>query len=440
MSTEWSKPTRYIVAVGLVLLGCLIIYLSRSVIPLLIIAALIAVIARPFILSLQRDAHLPRGLAVAVVYLGIAILIPLTLLLAIPAIVDAVRYVLSLDYQSIFQGGVAWIRSTLTAIKAWEIPIEGLDLYIDQSADAILAELGREAAAEPPEPPSVSTILQSLGTALTATFRTAAGMVGTVFSRIALTLFIFLASIYMSLTAHTFTDSFLRIVPDRFKPEIATLISRIIRSWNRFFRGQLTLMLIIGLITWLGLTILGMPGAIYLAIVAGLLEIIPNLGPVIATIPAIIVALLQGSNYLPISPPIFALIVIGFYILVQQLENNVIVPRVLGDAVELPALVVMTGVLVGAEVGGLLGALLATPFIATMREIVRYAYRKILGEEPFPPEAKVPEAEERQPGRLQVLLQQAAGRIRNSLPVKKSPQPPQQPKSKPGAKIFNAKK
>ncbi|MCK5429650.1 MAG: AI-2E family transporter, partial [Anaerolineales bacterium] len=74
-------------------------------------------------------------------------------------------------------------------------------------------------------------------------------------------------------------------------------------------------------------------------------------------------------------------------------ENYLIVPKVLGEAVELHPLVVISGVLVGASVWGILGALLATPLIASGREIVHYLYRKALGEDPFPPEEKPPEDE-----------------------------------------------
>jgi predicted PurR-regulated permease PerM len=137
------------------------------------------------------------------------------------------------------------------------------------------------------------------------------------------------------------------------------------------------------------------PGALSLAIIAGLLEVVPNLGPVVATIPAVVVALLQGSTYLPVNNVVLALIVIVFYIVVQQLENSLIVPRVLGEAVELPALVVMSGVLIGGSVAGILGALLATPVIATGREVLFYLYRKLLGQPPFPPEAPATIQQER---------------------------------------------
>ena len=112
-------------------------------------------------------------------------------------------------------------------------------------------------------------------------------------------------------------------------------------------------MLVVGVMTTIGLAALGMPGALYLGIIAGLLEIIPNLGPIIAAVPAVIVALIQGSASLPISNLAFAGLIILFYILVQQVEDKLIVPRVLGAALELPPLIVMTGIVVGASVGGI---------------------------------------------------------------------------------------
>lgn len=390
MSNDWSKPTRYIVGVSLAVLFIFVLWLSRSVLPLLIIAVLIAVIVRPLVLWLQRKAHMSRGLSVALVHLAALMVIPLLLALTIPAIVNAVNFVVTLDYQVILQSIIDWLRSTLIAIKEISLPEGNIRLFVAQTADSLLMQLGTGTTAVLPTTPAPATILQSLGTALTATFKTAAGVVGSVVSQLTLFIFVFLSSIYINLSAHTFHDGFMRVVPERFKLEIAVLIARIERLWSAFFRGQLTLMFVIGVVSWLGLTILGVPGAVYLGIIAGLLELIPTLGPVIATIPAVIVALLEGSLILPVSHLVLALLVVGLYVLVQQLENNLIVPRVLGDAVDLPPVVVMSGVLVGVNVGGLLGALLATPVIATGREITRYAYRKILGEDPFPPVEAAP--------------------------------------------------
>jgi predicted PurR-regulated permease PerM len=230
-------------------------------------------------------------------------------------------------------------------------------------------------------PPSLDAILQPLSSALVSVVEAGANLVGIVISQAAKIGFIFLVSIYISLDVHTYRCAFLKAVPAAYRPEISILLARIGRVWNAFFRGELILMLVVGVMTTIGLAALGMPGALYLGIIAGLLELIPNLGPIIAAVPAVIVALVQGSIYLPISHLAFAGVVILFYILVQQVENNLIVPRVLGDALELPPLIVITGVVVGASAGGILGALLATLVIATGREVLHYVYCKMLGQE-----------------------------------------------------------
>jgi predicted PurR-regulated permease PerM len=390
MKTTWNKPTKYLVAIGFVLLGIFILHLSRSVVPLLVVAALIAVIVRPVILWLLGRLHLSRGPAVGLVYLCLAILGPLVVILILPTIIDALVYVGSLDYRSLLEGGAEWLRSTLMTIKAARLPVAALDTYVDRAIDTVLEAF--QTSSPTAVPPSLDAILQPLSSALKSVMETSADLVGAAFSRAAMIVFIFLASIYISLDAHTYRGAFLQAVPADFQPEISTLVARIERTWNAFFQGELRLMLVIGVITTIGLTALGTPGALYLGIIAGLLEIIPTIGPIIAAVPAVIVALVQGSAYLPIGNLAFAGLILLFYVLVQQVENNVIVPRVLGDAVELPPLVVMTGAVIGASVGGILGVMLATPVIATGREILGYFYRKLLDQEPFPIEETVAES------------------------------------------------
>lgn len=382
MKTTWSRPTKYLLAIGFVLLGIYILYLSRSVIPLLVLAALIAVIVRPVILWLHRRLHLSRGPAVGLVYLCLAILGPLAVILILPTIIDALVYVGSLDYRSLLEGSAEWLRSTLTTIKAVRLPVAALDAYVDRAIDTVLEAF--QTSSPTAVPHSLDVILQPLSSALKSVMETSANLVETAFSRAAMIVFIYLASIYISLDADTYRGALLQAVPADFQPELSILFARIERTWTAFFQGELRLMLVIGVITTIGLTALGMPGALYLGIIAGLLEIIPTIGPIIASVPAVIVALVQGSAYLPIDNLAFAGLIILFYILVQQVENNLIVPRVLGDAVELPPLVVMTGAVVGASVGGILGVMLATPVIATGREILGYIYRKLLDQEPFP--------------------------------------------------------
>jgi predicted PurR-regulated permease PerM len=390
MDTTWSKTTKYLVGVGLVFLGIFILHLSRLVIPSLIVAALIAVIVRPVIIKLQSRFQWSRGLAVGVVYLGMAILVPLVLMLILPMIKDALIYVGNLDYEIVFQSSVEWLRSTLATIKAIQFPVAGLDAYVDRSVDILIEGL-QPISSTVAVPPSIDAILQPLSSALMSVVQTGANLVGTVITQAAMIAFMFLASIYISLDAHIYRSAFLNAIPAAYQPEISTLLARIERLWNAFFHGELILMLVVGAITTIGLAALGVPGALYLGIIAGLLEIIPTLGPFIAAVPAVIVALIHGPAYLPISNLAFAGLIILFYILVQQVEDKLIVPRVLGAALDLPPLIIITGILVGASVGGILGALLATPVIATGRVILHYVYRKMLGQESIQVEDATPE-------------------------------------------------
>ncbi|NOK61447.1 MAG: hypothetical protein GFH27_549311n146 [Chloroflexi bacterium AL-W] len=424
MSTEWSKPAKYIVGVALALLVIGAIYISRPVIPLLIIAALLAYIVSPIVRWLHLQVKMPQGVAVLLTYLGVIVTVPIVIGLLIPSIVNAVNNVLTIDYQQLVVRSINWTRNVLLSIEAVEIPFAPLDNSIDETIGTFLLALDETAVADAVALPTLDNIFPLLGSAITATFGVAVDLIGSALALLIVLIFILLASIYMSLSAHTYVDGMLKVVPEPFRPEIATLFERIGTMWNAFFRGQLTLMITIGIIVWIGLEILGIPGAFGLAIVAGLLEVVPNLGPVLATIPAVLVALIQGSTVFDLNHGIIALIVIGFYVLVQQLENAIIVPRILGEAVDLPPLVVMSGVLIFASFGGILGALLAAPIIASAIEIIRYAYRKILGEPPFPdPDEKATEPErDSQQNPLSTLIE----RIRAMLSQGSRPPQPEQ--------------
>jgi predicted PurR-regulated permease PerM len=391
MKTEWRTPTKYIVGVGLTLIGLYILYLSRSVLSLLIIGALIAFLVRPFVSFFRRRLRFPRALAVLVTYLLVIVVLLLAPLVLIPPIINAANYLLALDYQGLINNFLGWSEETLLAAKAGGFRILGFNFYFDGVIDPLLAVLQNTAPEFSPALPSLPVIIESLGSAFTVSFGVAVNLVGSVSSGVLGFVYLVVAGVYLSLSSDNLQDGFLGWFPIPFRSEIEKLLEQLKFTWDAFFRGQITLMFLIGLIIWLGNTVLGLPGAFALGILSGLLEIIPNLGPFLALIPAVTVALLQGSTHLPVNNFVFALIVLVFYLLVQQFENIYIVPRVLGGAVELHPLVVMTGVLIGASVAGILGALLAAPVIASGKLIFTYLYSKMLGQEPFPTRETIPE-------------------------------------------------
>lgn len=149
--------------------------------------------------------------------------------------------------------------------------------------------------------------------------------------------------------------------PDRHE-QSARITARIFQRLGGWVSGQILLCAIIGFISWLGLTIIGVPYAAALALVAGIMEAVPNIGPIIAAVPAVIVAALYS--------PWQALLVVILYIVIQQLENYIIVPRVMSKAVELHPLAVLLALMVGSELMGVLGAVLAVPVTAAISVVV----------------------------------------------------------------------
>ena len=175
------------------------------------------------------------------------------------------------------------------------------------------------------------------------------------------------------------------------------LLRRIVRLWMLYIKGQLLMSLIIGLLTFLVGLAIGLPYAFFLGLLAGVLETVPNIGSLIALVPAVVVALWQGSRFIHVQNWVFALIVVGAYLVVQQVGELVIHPRIMGKRLDLPAIVVLLVVILGAAVGNIVGAYLAVPLVVTVREIARYVIRKVKKLPPFPDETP-PNAPAQPPG------------------------------------------
>lgn len=144
-------------------------------------------------------------------------------------------------------------------------------------------------------------------------------------------------------------------------------INKLEKKLGGWVRGQLLLMLFVGLLSYVGLVFLGVEFAIPLAFLAGILEIIPSIGPTLSAVPAILVAL--GSS------PVLALAVAALYFVIQQVENNFLVPKVMSKAVGLSPLVVIIALLVGLKLAGIAGAILAIPMVLLL-EIIASDFKK----------------------------------------------------------------
>lgn len=165
-------------------------------------------------------------------------------------------------------------------------------------------------------------------------------------------------------------DDFLQIItPVKYQKNIISLWKRSQVKIGLWMQGQLILAVIVGMLVYLGLTILGVKYALLLAVIAAIFELIPVFGPILSAIPATIIGFVDGGVTI-------GLLVMGLYVIIQQFENHLIYPLVVTKVVGVPPLLVILALLVGAQLAGFLGIILSVPFAAVLQEFVSDLERK----------------------------------------------------------------
>jgi predicted PurR-regulated permease PerM len=183
-----------------------------------------------------------------------------------------------------------------------------------------------------------------------------------IFSNIVSVFTIFVITFYLLMERKNLDSLLLYLFGEQKALNAINIINKVEERLGAWVRGQLTLILIIGTMTYVGLTLLGVPYALPLAIFAGILEVIPNIGPIVSAIPAIIVAISVS--------PWHIVFVIILYFVVQQLENQLIVPIVIRKSVGLPPLITIVSLLIGFRLAGVIGGILAIPIVVTIETVV----------------------------------------------------------------------
>lgn len=382
---RWDRTTKRTVILILLAGALVVLWLSLDLLPVLIVAGIIAYFLGPVVDLLER-LRVPRAVSTIGLYVALLVLLILTPVLLAPVLVNQLTS-LSFDVPSTALRLFGWIGTTLNNLPdtvefmGREIPISGVTAQFETSL--------RDFTFIPTLSEVLAYIQQGISTATNVVSSTASisiTLVGGIVQAVVTFLLIFFLSLYLTKDAPGIRDYIEGLFPESYQSEWIDLFRRMGNIWQAFFRGQLILMFSIFLATWAALSALGMPGALLLAILAGMLEIVPNLGPTLAMIPAVLVALIQGSDTLAaygLNNVSFALITIATYFLIQQLENNILVPRIIGGVVNLHPIVVICGVVIGFRTFGILGALFAAPVIASSRVLGAYIHAKLLDYQPF---------------------------------------------------------
>ncbi|CUS05285.2 conserved membrane protein of unknown function [Candidatus Promineifilum breve] len=375
-SPPWSRTTKVIVVVVMLIVLFLLIGRFRTLIGMLVIAAILGYLLEPIINFIDQRTTIRRGIIIALVYLVLAV-----------ALIGGFSALGFASYQQVANlidltpELIEDVGATITSLVNRTDPI-GIGPFVieptiipwDRITEQLLGFLD----------PVLSQSTTIVSRFATSTVRTAFNIV-----------FIFIISLYLATDLPNLGSHIKSIAQQPgYRADAERLLPELSRVWRAYLRGQIILGLVIFLVVWIGLTILGVQNSLALGLLAGLLEFVPTLGPVVSAGVAILVALFQPSNYFGLESWQFALLVLGLMVVIQQVENNLLVPRIVGGALDLHPILVIVGVFMGAAIAGILGAILAAPVVASLKVLGLYTWRKLFDLPPFPDE---PPPEEQPP-------------------------------------------
>ncbi|MDD5040633.1 MAG: AI-2E family transporter [Patescibacteria group bacterium] len=300
-----------------------LLYLLRDVVLILIVSIIIATALNPWINALQRR-RVPRILATAFIYLAFFGSFIIVLVLMIPPIANEIS-----EITKNFPVYYNRILADFTRFREYSMQ-QGLLNNLQAALQSLQANMGQTTA---------------------GVFNAVASVFGGFLSFIGIVVITF----YMLLEENALKKFIRSLTPAKYQPYVFQLMNRAQERLRLWLRGQLILCLIIGVLAFIGLRILGVKFSLVLGLWAGLTEFIPYLGPFLGAVPAVFIALTAGSF-------LKAVLVIAWYVVIQQLENHLLVPKVMEKTVGLNPLVVIIVMLVGAKLAGVVGIMLAVPF------------------------------------------------------------------------------
>jgi len=218
--------------------------------------------------------------------------------------------------------------------------------------------------------PSIQNWLDQIAGKLSSSVPNVIGFTTSIIGGIVSFITVIILTIYFLIDEQSFSSLGQNVLSGEKKDDFLAVLRKVSVKIGNWLRGQLLLCFVIGAIVYIGLLIIGVPYALTLAVVSGILEIVPIVGPVISGIVAAILAYSVS--------PVLALIVIGYFIIVQQLENNLLVPKIMQRAIGLPPAIIIVGILVMGNLMGTIGALLAVPVLGII--YVLFEERKAIKE------------------------------------------------------------
>ncbi|MFA6973802.1 MAG: AI-2E family transporter [Parcubacteria group bacterium] len=320
----------------LILIGLWFVYFVRDILALLFIAIILVAAMDPIVYRLHRR-KIPRTVGVSIVYSCMFAVVGLIVSFLVPPLVA--------QFQD-FSQRLPSIASSL------ENSFQGINTFFQAQHIALTTQ------------ELLTEISSQLATSTADIFSATVG----VFSGFVSAIIVLVMAFYMASKDDGIKNFVVSITPDQHKQYAGSLVLRIQRKIGRWMLGQMLLMFIIFALDFAGLYLLDVPYALTLAIFAGLMEVVPYIGPIVSAVPAILVGLSVS--------PLTGLLVAIVYVVVQQFEGHIIIPQVMRKAVGLHPIAVILALLVGLKLGGVLGAILAIPIATAISVFVGDLFEK----------------------------------------------------------------
>ncbi|OGF22163.1 hypothetical protein A2Y83_01000 [Candidatus Falkowbacteria bacterium RBG_13_39_14] len=331
--------TATIIKTIIILISLWFLYYIKNIVGIFLIALLLAAALKPLIDWLERK-KIPRGIGVTIVYLFLFGIMAGAFVLILPPIVSQISQLADKlpGYLDKLSQSFGMIRE-YSANHGW------------------IANLNKISA-------SLEDILSNFaGNIFTG--------ISSIFGGVTSFIFILVITFYMTLEKNAAERIANLILPAKYRERTLKIAEKLEEKIGLWVRGIAILMIIVGIFAFLGLSILRVDYALTLGLIAGLTEIIPYLGPIIGAVPAIFLAFAQS--------PSKALLVIILYFALQQIENNILQPKVMEKAVGLNPIIIIFALLIGAKIAGILGILLAIPVTTSIIVLIKEFYPDIKG-------------------------------------------------------------
>jgi predicted PurR-regulated permease PerM len=350
---RWSVPARYVAGIIVFILVVSLLIYAREAVKMLVIAGFVSYLISPAVTLLNQNTKLSRTASVNIVYFS-----ALIVMVSIPATLTPIFF----DEIKLVASDLLDLSRQISDLLIQPVQFGNMVFHFEQLGQSFGS---LQASILTPLPEEALALLESTSINV-------------------LWFLVILVSVHLFMSEWPrMRDWLISLFPQAYHGDMRELYKRLRNVWMAYLRGQIVLMLVVGVVFTIAWGIIGIPGALVLGAIAGLFTLVPDVGPFLAVALAFGVALLEGSSWIPLSNFWVAGIVAATYFVLINLKNFFLRPLIMGRSLHMNEALIFISIMIATILEGIMGALLIVPLLASVAVIVEYLRRCILGLPPF---------------------------------------------------------